>query len=67
LAATTDFMATDIGPAGHEDFGCGLSRVVLTSGASFVGFTGGKLATNCSKSLEVETGQILSIAGTMAI
>lgn len=66
LAQMTDFFVTDTGPGGHADFGLGLAQLVLDSGQTFVGFTGGTLATSSSTYIELGSGAIVALAATSA-
>jgi D-alanyl-D-alanine carboxypeptidase len=66
-AALTE-MTTMIFTGGDESvntfFGLGLVELRLTGSHTYIGFTGGTLGTGTSTYLDVDTGTIISLAGT---
>jgi D-alanyl-D-alanine carboxypeptidase len=65
LAQMTDLFVTDSYPGYEVTFGLGIVGINFTDGPRYVGFTGGSLGTACSTYMNVETGEIVSLAGTM--
>jgi D-alanyl-D-alanine carboxypeptidase len=64
LAEMMDFQNPEAGVGGASDFGLGLVRIVLDDGTTAIGFTGGTLGTASSTYLDIQTGTIISTAGT---
>jgi D-alanyl-D-alanine carboxypeptidase len=64
LADMLDGMST----GGNENFegffGLGLVKIELANGHTYVGFTGGTLGTASSTYLDIDTGTVISVAGT---
>ena len=59
-------LLTDDLPLGKFNFGLGLVKVAVTDGHTFIGFTGGTLATSSSTCLDVTTGATLAEVDTGA-
>jgi D-alanyl-D-alanine carboxypeptidase len=64
LADMMDGLSTGANDQIATFFGLGLVKVTLANGHTLVGFTGGTLGTASSTYLDVDTGTIISLAGT---
>jgi D-alanyl-D-alanine carboxypeptidase len=64
LADMMDGLSTGANDQIATFFGLGLVKFTLANGHTFVGFTGGTLGTISSTYLDIETGTIISLAGT---
>lgn len=64
LAQMTRMMVTESGPGIQATFGLGLAGYRLDEGASYLGFTGGTLATSSATFLDVGSGTVVAVGGT---
>ncbi len=64
LADMMDGLSTGANDQIATFFGLGLVKFTLANGHTFVGFTGGTLGTVSSTYLDLETGMVISLAGT---
>ncbi len=64
LAEMEGYIDTGSGPGFSSFFGLGLVKIAIEGGATYVGFTGGTLATASSTYIDLETGAIASLGAT---
>jgi D-alanyl-D-alanine carboxypeptidase len=66
LAEMTQYVPTGTSDTLDTGFGLGLVRIGIIGGDTYLGFTGGTLGTAASTYLNIDTGNVIAVAGTSA-
>jgi D-alanyl-D-alanine carboxypeptidase len=66
LAEMTQYIPTGTNDTLDTGFGLGLVKIGFIGGDTYLGFTGGTLGTSASTYLNIDTGNVISAAGTSA-